>query len=174
MRVENRGSSAFKFPWAPCPLHRARGSVFYMKLCGVWPCENLSEGPRVLIVPQCPDEMCLSIVLAAWSWHGQHQSLPAGVLTWLHLLQLPTCCNSGEFGNQKQCYLCTSSACPILQKCPPWHHLLGKGIYLSIWNTHWTGIKSSQCLSPYEASSEALWPCFQMINSPWLLVLVTT
>lgn len=118
MRVENRGSSIFKFPCAPCPLHKTRGFVFYIKLCGVWPCESLLEGPRILIVPQCPDEMCLFIVLTAWSWHGQHQSLPAGVLTWLHLLKLSTCCNSGEVGNQKQCYLCTSLACPILQKMP--------------------------------------------------------
>lgn len=134
--------------------------------------EKLLEGPRILIVAQCPDEMFLFILLAAWGWHWQYQSCPASVLTWLHLFKPFTCCNS-EVGNQKLCYLCTSLTCPILQKFPPWHHLLRNRIYLWIWNTHWTGIKSSQRLSPYEASNEAQWPCFQMINFPWLLSLVT-
>lgn len=84
------------------------------------------------MVPQRPDKMCLFILLSAWSRPWQYPSLPAGVLTWLHLLKLSTCCNSEEVGDQKQCYLCTSFNLSRTTKLSPRHQVLGKGIYLSI------------------------------------------
>lgn len=52
------------------------------------------------------------------------------------------------------------------------HHPLGKGFIVSMKHPA-SGIKPSQQLLPYEASLN-LQPSFQVINVPWLLVLVAT
>ena len=105
MGVENRSSyqylnsGTWPLPQSVKLLHHNVWSLALWKPSG---------GPEDPDCPPGPDELCLFISLAAWSWPWWCQSLPAGVLTWLHLLKLSTCCNSEDVGDQKQCCLCSS------------------------------------------------------------------
>lgn len=131
-------------------------------------CENLRENPRVLTAPSVPWWNVLNFFLPAfWSWLWGYQSLPASVHHGC------TCWNHPQVVSQKNLestavlfmYFFNLSCTTKISTLAP---SARGGIYPSVWNNHWTGIKSSKHLPPCKGPSEVLWPCFQMINLSWL------